>query len=74
MKTDEKRGGNYIGVHLRRRDFTWGRTKDVPSITGAATQLQAIAKQHKINSLFIATDGTKEGNSVLVIFLFTTIA
>ncbi|KAF4524627.1 hypothetical protein B566_EDAN013878 [Ephemera danica] len=66
----EERGGNYMCVHLRRRDFLWGRAKSVPSIIGAVTQISRVVKKNKLTTIFVATDATndeiKELKSLLV--------
>ncbi|XP_059481088.1 GDP-fucose protein O-fucosyltransferase 2 [Neocloeon triangulifer] len=52
------RGGPYIGVHLRRKDFVTGRAKDVPSINSAAKQIEKLAKKFDVGKVFVASDGT----------------
>lgn len=54
-------GGNYICVHLRRRDFIRGRHKEVPSIKGAAAQIKVALEKENLKTVFIATDATKSG-------------
>ncbi|KAK6626711.1 hypothetical protein RUM44_009187 [Polyplax serrata] len=53
-------GGNYIAVHMRRRDFLFGRQKEVPSIKGAAHQIQKALKELKLNTVFVATDAPRK--------------
>ena len=50
------RGGPYLGVHLRRKDFVNSRSRDIPSLEGAAEQLQARMKQMNLKKLFVASD------------------
>lgn len=52
-------GGPYLAVHLRRKDFLWGRSKEVPDLEFAAIQLETILKKHKLNTIFVATDAPK---------------
>lgn len=51
-----------MAVHLRRRDFVWGRGKQVPSISGAAKQIVDLLKKHKLKKVFVATDTSSESN------------
>jgi len=56
----------YLGVHLRRRDFIFGRRKlSLPSVQGAAKQAFQIAKRLKLYGVFLATDGPADGNDSL---------
>jgi peptide-O-fucosyltransferase len=50
-------------VHLRRKDFLWGRPKQVPSIEGAAKQTEAHLEGLGLTTVFVATDAPLEGNS-----------
>ena len=50
------RGGPYVGVHLRRKDFVRSRSGDIPSLRGAADQLRERMSQMKIKKLFVASD------------------
>jgi peptide-O-fucosyltransferase len=53
-------GGPYMCVHLRRRDFLWGRPKQVPSIAGAAKQIRTHLEQLDLTTVFVATDAPLE--------------
>ena len=33
-------GGNYLGVHLRRKDFLYARKEEVPSLSDAISQIK----------------------------------
>jgi len=55
-----KRGGNYVCVHLRRKDYVYSREGQIPSISGAAEQLLNKLKSHKLDTLFVATDAPME--------------
>lgn len=50
------RGGPYLGVHLRRKDFIWGHRKDVPSLAGAVKQIHHLLRTHGLSRVFVATD------------------
>ncbi|XP_060040487.1 GDP-fucose protein O-fucosyltransferase 2 [Erinaceus europaeus] len=50
------RGGPYLAVHLRRKDFVWGHRKDVPSLEGAVRQIRSLLRSHGLASVFVATD------------------
>ncbi|XP_062862490.1 GDP-fucose protein O-fucosyltransferase 2 isoform X2 [Trichomycterus rosablanca] len=50
------RGGPYLGVHLRRKDFIWGHREDVPSLKGAAKKIRSLM----LEKLFVATDAEDE--------------
>ncbi|XP_076234354.1 O-fucosyltransferase 2 isoform X2 [Calliopsis andreniformis] len=53
-------GGPYLAVHLRRRDFLFGRSSTVPTLHSAASQLREQLEQLQLNVLFVATDATEE--------------
>lgn len=56
-------GGPYLGVHLRRRDFIWGRPTQIPSIAGAVKQIKKLLKKLALETVFIATDASTEGTN-----------
>ena len=56
-------GGPYIAVHMRRRDFLYGHSEDVPSIKGTAEQIKVALNKTGLQTVFIATDAPKEGNN-----------
>lgn len=49
-------GGPYLSVHLRRRDFVWGRPKQTPSIEYTAEQIREKLMELALDTVFIATD------------------
>ncbi|XP_020709832.2 GDP-fucose protein O-fucosyltransferase 2 isoform X2 [Athalia rosae] len=49
-------GGPYLCVHLRRRDFVTARRNTVPTIKGAASQLNEKMKALNLSVIFVATD------------------
>ncbi|XP_067003331.1 GDP-fucose protein O-fucosyltransferase 2 [Anabrus simplex] len=53
-------GGPYMCVHLRRKDFLWGRSKEVPSLESAAEQLRDMLLELYLDTLFVATDAPVE--------------
>ncbi|XP_011609164.1 GDP-fucose protein O-fucosyltransferase 2 [Takifugu rubripes] len=55
-KLGSAKGGPYLGVHLRRKDFIWGHREDVPSLKGAVKKIRSLMKKHKLDKVFLATD------------------
>lgn len=60
-KPGSAKGGPYLGVHLRRKDFIWGHREDVPSLKGAVKKIRSLMKKHKLQQIFVATDADEEG-------------
>ncbi|KTG05089.1 hypothetical protein cypCar_00038574 [Cyprinus carpio] len=54
------KGGPYLGVHLRRKDFIWGHREDVPSLKAAVKKIRSLLKKHKLQQVFVATDADEE--------------
>ncbi|XP_016301096.1 GDP-fucose protein O-fucosyltransferase 2-like isoform X2 [Sinocyclocheilus anshuiensis] len=54
------KGGPYLGVHLRRKDFIWGHREDVPSLKEAVKKICSLMKKHKLQQVFVATDADDE--------------
>lgn len=52
-------GGPYLAVHLRRKDFLWGRSKEVPDLQFAAKQLEERMEKLQLKTIFIASDAPK---------------
>ncbi|KAF5280131.1 hypothetical protein FQA39_LY18133 [Lamprigera yunnana] len=50
------KGGPYVGVHLRRRDYAVARSKDVPNLKNSARQIERTLKKLRLNTVFVATD------------------
>lgn len=65
-KLGSAKGGPYLGVHLRRKDFIWGHREDVPSLKGAVKKIHSLMKKHKLYKVFVATDADGEGNDTVV--------
>lgn len=61
-KPGSAKGGPYLGVHLRRKDFIWGHREDVPSLKGAVKKIRSLMKKHKLDKVFVATDADDEGS------------
>ncbi|KAF5903387.1 GDP-fucose protein O-fucosyltransferase 2 isoform X1, partial [Clarias magur] len=59
-KLGTAKGGPYLGVHLRRKDFIWGHREDVPSLKAAVKKIRSLMKKHKLEKVFIATDADDE--------------
>uniref|UniRef100_A0AAZ3QIX7 GDP-fucose protein O-fucosyltransferase 2 n=1 Tax=Oncorhynchus tshawytscha TaxID=74940 RepID=A0AAZ3QIX7_ONCTS len=59
-KLGSARGGPYLGVHLRRKDFIWGHREDVPSLKGAVKKIRDLMKKNKLDRVFVATDADEE--------------
>ena len=59
-KPGDALGGPYIAAHVRRKDFLWARKNYVPSIEKVAADLKLKMKEHDVDKVFIASDGTKE--------------
>ncbi|XP_059503048.1 GDP-fucose protein O-fucosyltransferase 2 isoform X3 [Stegostoma tigrinum] len=60
VKLGTARGGPYLGVHLRRKDFIWGHREDIPSIKGTAEKINNLMKELKLNKVFVATDADED--------------
>nr|CAD7453551.1 unnamed protein product [Timema tahoe] len=54
------RGGPFLSVHLRRKDFLWGRAKDIPSLKFASVQIEKLLRGLALVKAFIATDAPQE--------------
>ena len=52
----EAKGGPYVAIHLRRRDFLYGHSERVPSLEGAANQTKEILEKYHLKKVFVATD------------------
>ncbi|KAG8230145.1 hypothetical protein J437_LFUL010396 [Ladona fulva] len=55
-----KKGGPYLCVHMRRMDFVWGRTSEVPTVKWAAQQVKNHLKRLNLVTVFLATDAPEE--------------
>lgn len=64
-KPGDAKGGPYIGVHLRRKDYVRAHAKQVPSLKYAAEQIEKILQTYKLKKVFIATDAPTDGKYLL---------
>uniref|UniRef100_A0A8C6TGR6 GDP-fucose protein O-fucosyltransferase 2 n=1 Tax=Neogobius melanostomus TaxID=47308 RepID=A0A8C6TGR6_9GOBI len=64
-KLGSAKGGPYLAVHLRRKDFIWGHREDVPSLKGAVKKMHSLMKKHKLDKVFIATDADEEAEKLI---------
>ncbi|PIC42474.1 hypothetical protein B9Z55_009541 [Caenorhabditis nigoni] len=54
------KGGPYLGIHWRRRDFLYARQDQLPSIKGTAEILEKLCEKLKLNRIYLATDAPEE--------------
>uniref|UniRef100_A0A1B6M638 GDP-fucose protein O-fucosyltransferase 2 n=1 Tax=Graphocephala atropunctata TaxID=36148 RepID=A0A1B6M638_9HEMI len=59
------KGGPYLGVHLRRKDFLNGRPKEIPSLVDSADQIKTHLEKLKLSIVFVATDMPSEEYEIL---------
>lgn len=63
MTRSEKRGGPYVGVHLRRGDFSVSRGSRVVTLKNAAVQIVQTCMKLNLNRVYLATDAKKDGRA-----------
>lgn len=58
LKCNTRKCPNYISIHWRRQDFARYRSKDVPSISGTAKQIEKAIRKNQLatKKVFIASD------------------
>ena len=54
-------GGPYVAVHLRRRDFLYSHKEEIPSLKGAAEQIERALFKYNLTAVFVATDAPDAG-------------
>lgn len=54
------KGGPYLAVHLRRKDFLRGRPNDSPTLQSVNNQIVKLLNQLKLTTVFLATDSSEE--------------
>lgn len=54
-------GGPYLGVHMRRGDFTFAHKETVPSIDELGQEISRKLKEYKLKVVYLATDGSDQG-------------
>ncbi|XP_068743866.1 GDP-fucose protein O-fucosyltransferase 2-like isoform X1 [Montipora capricornis] len=59
-KEGSAEGGPYLALHLRRGDFLYAHPDKVPSLDNTVKQIKELLKKHKLDTVFLATDSTKE--------------
>ena len=55
-KHGDAKGGPYLAVHLRRKDYLRAHSKEVPSLKKAANQVKKYLKKYKVKKVYVATD------------------
>jgi len=53
--------GPFLAAHLRRADYLYARPDQVPSIEGAAQQLNKLKKETGLDHVFLASDASEKG-------------
>lgn len=56
----DAKGGPYAAVHLRRKDYLYAHSKEVPSLENAAKQVKKYLKKYSLKKLFVATDANTQ--------------
>lgn len=56
----DAKGGPYIALHFRRKDYLYAHGKEVPSLENAAKQVLKYLKKYNLKKLFLATDAPNE--------------
>ncbi|XP_022333268.2 GDP-fucose protein O-fucosyltransferase 2-like [Crassostrea virginica] len=59
-RPNNAKGGPYISVHLRRGDHLHVRGRELPSIGEAAKHVRELLQKMSLDTVFVATDGTKQ--------------
>ena len=60
-KPPNGRGGRYIAVHLRRKDYIRAHPDNVPSLQGAASQINKLKHEEGIDVVFLSSDAPFTG-------------
>lgn len=61
-------GGPYLGVHMRRGDFTYAHKETVPSIEELGGEIAKKLKEYKLKKVYLATDGSDQGIYNMICF------
>ncbi|XP_033732365.1 GDP-fucose protein O-fucosyltransferase 2-like isoform X1 [Pecten maximus] len=59
-KHGDAKGGPYLAIHLRRKDYLYAHGGEIPSIQLVPKKVKSILKKHKLKKVFIATDAPNE--------------
>ena len=51
-------GGPFLGLHMRRGDFTYAHRNTVPSLEEIGLEVKKKLQEYKIEKVYISTDGT----------------
>ena len=51
-------GGPYLGIHMRRGDFTYAHEETIPSIEEIGQHVAKLLKKYKLDTVYLSTDGT----------------
>lgn len=60
-ENQDSKGGDYLGVHLRRGDFLHVRKSNLISIENISYQLRYLLIKLNLKQLYLATDATVKG-------------
>ncbi|KRX45595.1 GDP-fucose protein O-fucosyltransferase 2 [Trichinella murrelli] len=72
VKPGQAVGGPYLAVHLRRTDFVTSRSKQIPTVKGAAEQISKLLKMLKLEVVYVSTDAPETEVDELKAFLNET--
>ncbi|KNC75579.1 hypothetical protein, variant, partial [Sphaeroforma arctica JP610] len=56
MQTYGVADGNYLAIHMRRRDFVFSKQGKIPELTDVATIIKGLMDQQGVTKVFVATD------------------
>ncbi|XP_069121907.1 GDP-fucose protein O-fucosyltransferase 2-like isoform X2 [Argopecten irradians] len=59
-KHGDAKGGPYLAIHLRRKDYLYAHGNEIPSIQHVPGKVKPILKKHKLKKIFVATDAPDE--------------
>ena len=51
-------GGPYLGIHMRRGDFTYAHEETIPSIEEIGQHVAKLLSKYKLDTVYLSTDGT----------------
>ena len=63
------KGGPYICTHIRRKDYVYAREDEIPNLESAAAQLRLKCDEHKVDTIFVATDAPESEFNQIKSFL-----
>ena len=56
----KERGGPYLCVHMRRKDYVYARKEQIPTVIGAGEQVRAKCESLGLKAVFVSTDAHQE--------------